>query len=391
MLPQEGEIFLSQAVSALPVWMEEQHAAKSLFELAAQRGIPAFVRVPPKSIVIEEPLFPRNPSVLELASMQAPMISMMDRQLKDQGIDVMLHPVANPAIRFLELEPQDLKTLAVSGQVRLHWFKAGALSVRANALSREPRTLRCIRPAKQTDTENNQPASRLWSAITHDKGSHEYSFAISDAYIQTVDAQAFKHVLFKPEIEDPHHLFDSAPAVFGVYSAARKYALELEAIPRSQAPRDKKRLEEVRQKVIKHLAGFGRPLESEATQTQVLKFIDPKFSWGSGAGHKSFAEAASTIQGFYDKYAYENFVGEGLGLIIYLAERVIAQRFEERQGKRGPIPLTEGSVHAQLRRLNFTGNAEIEAIAAVIRWEGPKAKRKTESERRPGPVRAQKR
>jgi hypothetical protein len=371
--------------------MEEQHAARSLLELAALRGLPTFVRVPPKSIVIEEPLFPRNPSVLELASMQAPVISMMDLQLKGQGIDVMLHPVANPTIRFLELEQQDLKNLAVSGQVRLHWFKAGALSVRANALSREPRTLRCIRPAKQTDTENNQPASRLWSAITHGKGSHEYSFAIGDVYIHTVDAQAFRNLLFKPEDEDPHHLFDSAPAVFGVYSAARKYALELEAIPRSQAPRDKKRLEDVRQKVIKHLKGFGKPLKSGATQKQVLKFIDPKFSWGSGAGHKSFAEAASTIKGFYDKYAYENFVEDGLGLVIYITRWAIRQRFEAQQGKPGAIPLTMGRLRAQLEGHSFTGNAEIEAIASVIRWQGRKAKRKTASEKKPGPIRAQKR
>jgi hypothetical protein len=115
-----------------------------------------------------------------------------------------------------------------------------------------------------------------------------------------------------------------------------------------------------------------------------LKFIDPKFSWGSGAGHKSFAEAASAIEGFYEKYAYENFVKEGLGLILYIAKRVIAQRVEERQGKPSAIPLTKGSVHAQLRRHNFTGNAEIEAIAAVILWQGQKAKRKTQSEKRPG-------
>lgn len=374
---------ISRVVDALPPWMEEKAATKALFEHIASKQLTAFVRVPVQSIVVEQPRLFIQPveTFGDAAGGGVPIVTMMDRRAKAHGVDLIERPVAKPLVRFLELDAADLQTLATSGRVRRHWFKARALEARGDGWQIEPRTLRCILPAQHTEADDNHVAQKLRAAISYDP-TLEHSFSVADVYLRSSDVVELKHVRFKPEDEDPHRLFEAAPAVFGVYSAARRYALELGAIPRTQARQDRERLEETRQKVISHLSSFGKPLALSSIQKQALKFIDPKFAWGSGAEHKSFAEAASAIADFHQKYAYENFVGDGLGLILYVAKRALALQFDAQQGKPGALAPSMSSLRAQLEALNFTGQAEIEAIAAIIRWRGPKAKRKTPTEKK---------
>src|SRR5688572_4067301 len=104
MLKEEDKLSLTRMVDALPAWMEQSQAAKVLLEQAAQRALIAFVRVPSRSVVIEEkPLFPlRSPSFLAMARMEVPIISAAHRKEKNAGGDVIEHPVEKPLIGLLE-------------------------------------------------------------------------------------------------------------------------------------------------------------------------------------------------------------------------------------------------------------------------------------------------
>lgn len=293
-------------------------------------------------------------------------------------------PVERPLIRFLELETADLQSLAISGEVSRHWFRGRAIELGESGVAIESAALRCIRPALTSDSEGNRLAKRPSSAIAFD-AECEYSYGIDDVFIKSTDASALKHEIFKPEV-DPHHLFESAPAVFGLYSAAKKFSWELAELPRGRAPIDKARMNELKGRVFKHFDSFGKPYKSAGVKEQAFKFIDPKHPWGKGASRGgSFEEAASAIDHFYEKYAYENFVNDCLGLIIYIARWTIAERFELRSSGKDEAELKPGVVHRKLIKHNFSGMGEIEAIASIILWQGLKPPRRTPSEKKPGP------
>ena len=312
--------------------------------------------------------------------------------LKNKGGDVMDHPVAKPHIRFLELEPADLESMESTGYAKRHWFRSSGGSIgsaESQSMVLEPSALRCIRPALAADSESNQVAHRIRSAITFDT-NFVYDFTVNDVYVRAVDAYALKHILFRPEDNDPHRFFDSAPAVYHLYSAARKYTGQLEKLPRGRSRIDQKRLRELKCEVLEYLEKFGGPfVGSIQKKEQIFKFIDPKYPWGQGAPRKPFSEAISAIKDFKEKYAYESFVTDGFGLIIYVTRWAIAQRFKSQRA--GGAMLTEGNVQLQLMKHNFSGIGEIEAVTSIIFLQGQKAKRKTVSEKKPGPSRPAKR
>ena len=392
MLKAEGKFPLTRMVDALPVWMEEGQAAKILLQHSAQRGVIAFVRTPPHTIVLEQALLTPAPSAMSLARMEVPMMTGALQMLKSRGGDVMDHPVAKPQIRLLELEPADLESMKSTGYAKRHWFRSRGISsgsAESQSMVLEPKALRCIRPALTTDGESNQVARRIVSAITFDT-DFVYDFTVKDVYVRSADAYALKHIVFRPEDSDPHRMFDSAPAVYQLYSAARKYTGKLEKLPRGRSRIDQERLLELKQEVFEYLERFGEPFVNNIQKEQIFRFIDPKHPWGRGAPRKPFSEAIATIRGFDEKYAYENFVTDGLGLIIYITRWAIAQRFKlQRAGS--TRALTAGSVQNQLVKHNFSGSAEIETVASMILWQGKKPKRKTASEKRPEPYQSPKR
>jgi hypothetical protein len=253
--------------------------------------------------------------------------------------------------------------LVDSGRAKPHWYTQRGISIDSIGLEPaivEPPRLRCIRPVRD--------ANRLVSALEFNP-DYCFEFEVLDTYLMSVDAEALHHVTFKPDNEDPHNLFHHTPAVFHLYSTAREFSGVLKGLSRGRSQVKRDRLEEVKKLVFERLGVFGKPFATKSSKEIAFRFLDPHWHWGQGAPRKgTFAEAASKIRQFEARFRWENFVAEGMGIILYVARWARVRR-ARLAGETPSRVLSLSAIRGELEKRNFSGEDELAAVASIIHWQ----------------------
>lgn len=385
----QGKTALTPLLDALPAWMDERRGVSTILEFSAEQALTAYVRVPNEMVVVEEShLFP-VPTAADYRNGKVPAVSLSMRRKILRGQEVIERPVEMPYARFLELEPTDLVELLETGSIRRHWFRAGVLCAARNgaieslASSRKPR---CVRPALAAYGVAEEGYLPPYAALEFDK-RYELAIVPRDIFLQASDAELLKHQQFRPDDKDPYRLFDSAPAAFHIYSAAKKYFPALQSLSRGRSRLDKERREAVMKEV---LAYFDRcELFADDPKLRLCAYwvIDPHHIWTQGARIEQRKMSEVLAERLGEKHSRENFVTDALDLFIRIAKDSIIRRAERESLGEAKDLGARDFVKSRLTKDGFGGVKRVESLATIILWQGErrkatvtaKVKRKTES------------
>jgi hypothetical protein len=175
---------------------------------------------------------------------------------------------------------------------------------------------------------------------------------------------------------DPFGIRRSAPAVFHLLRVGREYHDALEVRARNAKDR-----------VHAALAAFGKPFDSKSARTHALKVIDPHFRFGRGdASRPPFDAATLSDPDFILRYLREEWIGRELGLLVLTTHWYTERILTDTPREQGDGRLSD-DLKVALRRHGFWGAAELSAFAKIVMWRGPRRRKKTSSEKKPGPYR----
>jgi hypothetical protein len=277
-------------------------------------------------------------------------------------------PKGHQEIEYLALEPEDIAHIEQNGHVEVRWFIAGLRlhhEVTKRSLGFYEETHLSGHLYLRRSSITGRRVEQLIDQLVFTYPSVALRVEVDDIYVDesrlsAVDAPA------KPsmEDEDPHRLFDRAPGVHTLYSAARHFHMPKSA---SNPKRDD---------ILRWLRTHGaKKLYNSTVAKQAAKFANPRYRRGSGItkrDQKPFDAHLLTDVVFKAKYCQESFVKEPLAIILHATDwwiSLIAQNAEQSSSLNAIKMLSlVAQLRDQLRKWGFSGVDERERLVDIIIW-----------------------
>lgn len=350
--------------SVVPDWLADTEIAQMVLREAASSHADVYLRVPPRMVVIERyELFQSRPDDrYELSRFYN------TSELRRTG-EVIDEAVIRKDIRYLELAPEAVRDFAESLAGAHHWFQRGALCSggKSELLKSRPwATLRCVRPAdlvQKTFFRPRHPVDMIFPAPLVYAAEHELRFGIDSLYIDVRSVDELRAVVSRNlEDDDPHSLSQEMPALLHLYRAAMTFSAPLSALVRGNAPKDKERLTEAKQKVGLFLARYGRPFHTLEARKVSFRVIDPKHSWGRGPASTSFQAAYLSFPDIEQQFEGELFVTKPLRILIMMAREIVRSRGQPRHWS-----ISHTETMTKLQQMGFKGEPLQQILARILR------------------------
>lgn len=348
----------------VPAWLDDSEIAQMVLREAASSGVDVYVLVPPRMVVIEryELFESRRGDRYELSR------SYNTSELRRRG-ETIDEAVIRKDIRFLELAPEAVRNFAESLAGVHHWFQGGAIcSGEQGELvkSRPWATVRCVRPSEliqKTFFRPRHPLDRILPPPLVYAAEHELRFGIDSLFVDARGVKELKAVVLRNfEDDDRHNLSKDMPALLYLYRAAMKFSGPLSALTRGNAPKDKERLSEVKQRVGMFLAKYGRPFHTLEACKVSFRVIDPEHVWRRGPASTSFEAGCLSFPDIEQQFESELYVTKALRVLIMMAREIIRARGQPRHWS-----TTHADTMTKLQEMGFKGEPQQQILARILR------------------------